>query len=104
MKSKKEKLLEEIAKYLGKSEDEIAEVATMGSATEEAEGLEVFIQTPRRFTFKQCKECNRDFAITRGLIAYCSNDCRRIAFGKAGIKFDPLAINSEERWKGEPPF
>lgn len=74
--------------------DQAIEKAT---ASREAEATLAYVSNQPRFKYKNCKECGEQFAVDRGNVAYCKDECRKVALERIGIIWDPKK-DPRERW------
>jgi hypothetical protein len=72
-------------------------------ASREAEAVVAFYETPKLFTERMCKHCERVFAVNRACVAYCSDTCRKKALLDIGIEWDATRP-PEERWENKMPL
>jgi len=63
----------------------------------EAEAVLAYVDEPKKFKQRPCKNCESVFAADRGNVAYCSDDCRKHALAQIGIIWDPDK-DPRERW------
>lgn len=59
--------------------------------------LAYYAVKPGTFIERTCKHCSKMFAVNRGSVAYCSDECRTSALAAIGIVWDPTK-SIEERW------
>lgn len=71
------------------------EAATL---SREAEAVVLYASNPVGFKRVNCKVCSKDFAVNRGNIALCSDECRKIHLGNLGLEWDPKGRTPEDRW------
>lgn len=69
----------------------------------EAEAVIAYINDPRKFIQKECDSCGGTFAVNRGNVARCSDDCRTRWLARRGIIWDPNKDPSE-RWDFREPL
>lgn len=70
----------------------------------QGEAVLLFLESPAKFTTKQCKRCGEYFGTNYRSVGYCSDNCRARAISEQlGVKWDWLRPE-EERWGGEPPL
>lgn len=67
-------------RVVGVTEEEIQEFR-------EVQGIIYFLQAPKLFTFKICKHCKQDFAVSRKYVACCSYTCIRKDLESQGFEW-----------------
>lgn len=69
------------------------------SVSREAEAVIAYFEDPRKFAEKMCKWCERIFAVNRGNIAFCSDECRGKHLNEVvKLEWSPNQRTPDERW------
>lgn len=87
--------------------EEIKETAPTdrNAISRQGEAVLLFLESPAKFTSKQCKWCEEYFGTNYRSVAYCSDNCRSRALNDIfGMKFNWVDKSEEQRWGGEPPL
>lgn len=104
-----EKIAELLKKHQGMSDVEIEDIKTnvplqQQAISRQGEAVLLFLESPAKFTTKQCKRCGEPFGTNYRSVGYCSDGCRaRSMEEQLGIKWNWLKPD-EDRWGGEPPL
>lgn len=69
----------------------------------EAEAVLFYLYDSRKFVQKECLHCGFVFAVNRGNVGYCSDDCRIRELDRRGITWDSNKDDSE-RWEFREPL
>lgn len=69
----------------------------------EAEAVLFFLQRAGRGVFKDniCKWCKEPFMHTYSNVAFCTDNCRKLAMEHAGLDWNPHGRTDYERWGGK---
>ena len=73
-------------------------IASVEDHSREAEAVLAYTSNPKDYKTVACKRCNRDFAVNRGNVAYCSDTCRAADLKDLGIEWSP-GKSAADRWK-----
>lgn len=78
------------------------EIEAAGTISREAEAVALFLDNPKRFIQRECKNCGGVFAVNRGSISLCTDTCRQHWLEtQFGLIWDPKARSLEERWSAQ---
>ena len=98
-----------LAQY-GVDQETIAEIketapTDRNAISRQGEAVLLFLESPAKFTSKQCKRCGEYFGTNYRSVAYCSDNCRSRAMNDIfGMVWNWTEKSEEERWGGEPPL
>lgn len=74
------------------------------AVSRQGEAVLLFLESPAKFTTKECKRCGEPFGTNYRGVGYCSDGCRaRSMEEQLGIKWNWMKPD-EDRWGGEPPL
>lgn len=74
-----------------------------GAVSQEAEAVIAYVDAPKQFTPRLCRECQSQFLTDYGSVAFCSDRCRKAHLESLGIRWD-YQKSQYERWSGRIPL
>lgn len=104
-----EKIAALLKQHQGLSDDEVEDIKrnvplSQQAVSRQGEAVLLFLESPAKFTTKECKRCGSPFGTNYRGVGYCSDGCRaRSMEEQLGIKWNWMRPD-EDRWGGEPPL